>query len=296
MSLRLTKEIVSSNYNSVEKSTNASGEAKRQQFIALSIVLAFFFVYAGSSVVWTHFNRVPPPWDPSDHYITAYEYYSLAHTSLKGFLIDFFTGLHYYPPVFHLGVAFFFFMFGAGSMQAVFINLIALFVLMFSTWKIGSILFSHRVGSVAAILVASYHLPACLIHEGFLDYLLLTEVTLSIWLLLRAKDFTNRKHALVFGLSIALGMLTKETFGLFLFFPLLFVSIKVLISRDRRAISNLFLAGITAAVLMAIWYLPHLSDVREIFQVNQTGAIQEGEPPALSLQSFVAYTFILAKE
>ena len=239
---------------------------------------------------------MPPPWDPADHYTTAYEYYSLAHTSFRGFVSDFFTGLHYYPPAFHLGVALCFWLFGSGAMQAVLINLIALFVLMFSAYQIGSILFSHRVGGVAAILIAGYHLPACLVHEGFLDYVLLAEVTLSIWLLLRARDFTNRRDALIFGISVALGMLTKETFGLFLFFPLLFISVKVFISRNSRAIGNLFLAGLVAAVLMGIWYLPHLGDVREIFQVNQLGAVQEGEPTALSLQSFVAYSFILAKE
>src|SRR5580765_6568710 len=127
MSLRLTKDFVSSNSNPQERSPAFSAETRSARFIALSVVLGFFAVYCASSIVWTHMNRMPPPWDPSDHYITAYEYYSLAHTALKGFFSDFFSGLHYYPPVFHLGVAFFFFVFGAGSMQEFFINLIALF-------------------------------------------------------------------------------------------------------------------------------------------------------------------------
>src|SRR5262249_53381632 len=69
-----------------------------------------------------------------------------------------------------------------------------------------------------------------------------------------------------------------------------------LIRFDRAAISNLLLCGLVTLVLISIWYVPHFSDVREIFQVNQQGAIQEGEPAALSLPSFTAYAFILARE
>src|SRR5437016_5114722 len=132
MSLRLKEKFVSSNYELREKSLPAktdAGSDRRGDFIAISVVFGFFLIYGISTLIWGHLNRVPPAWDPSDHYISAYEYYSLAHSSLREFFHDFFTGLHYYPPIFHLGVAFFFSLFGAGSVQAILINIVALFVL-----------------------------------------------------------------------------------------------------------------------------------------------------------------------
>ncbi|HZS45518.1 MAG TPA: glycosyltransferase family 39 protein [Blastocatellia bacterium] len=284
------------------KSTSAAAarplELRKSDSIvsARYILVGFFIIYSCSTLVWSHRNQMPPPWDPSDHFITAYEYLSLARTSFAAFISDFFFGLHYYPPVFHLAVASFFWIFGVGSIQSILVNIVALAVLIFSTFKIGSHLFTERAGCLAAILVASYHLPASLLHEGFIDYLMLAEVSLSMWLLLRAGDFKRRSDALILALSLALGMLTKETFALFLVFPIVAVSAKVLINRDRQAIANLFLCGVVALGVLAIWYAPHFSDVREIFDVNQQGAIREGEPPAFSLPSFTAYAFILARE
>src|SRR5215475_14200636 len=180
--------------------------AHNRQLIRIALV-AIFLVYGGSTIIWAHRNQMPPPWDPSDHFVTAYEYLSVARTSISAFTKDFLFGLHYYPPAFHLGVAFFFWVFGVGSVQGILINIVALAVLMTSTFKIGSHLFSERVGCLAAILVASYHLPASLLHEGFIDYVLLSEIALSIWLLLRTEDFKNRSAALWLAASLALGML-----------------------------------------------------------------------------------------
>jgi hypothetical protein len=149
--------------------------------------------------------------------------------------------------------------------------------------------YQPSAGALAAVLSTSYHFPAWLLHDAFLDYPLTAIVAATMALLISAGDFKTRRAAILFGIAAGLGMLTKQTFAFFLVLPAFYCAIRVLVSRDRRAIGNFAIAVLIAAAISAIWYAPHIRDVIEIYKINQQGAIDENEAPLFSFMSNVFY-------
>jgi 4-amino-4-deoxy-L-arabinose transferase-like glycosyltransferase len=279
------------------------------------LLLAFvFLILATSTIAWTVKDRTPPSWDPSHHMVAAYDYYRpLAHFDLRGFAREVFVNKQYYAPFIHLITAGVFLIFGASRLSGIAVNLISLAVLLGSVSWIGRALYCKEarsdsrkdespntaqastdltaltLGAVAALVSTSYHFNAWLLHDAFLDYPLVALVALSFALLIRAGDFRQRSDAMKFAIIAGLGLLAKQTFAFFLVLPALYVTVCVLKTRDRKAVINLLLTGAVIAALAAIWYLPHLHDVIEIYHINQQGAIDENEPLILSRDSLIFY-------
>ena len=84
------------------------------------------------------------------------------------------------------------------------------------------------------------------IQIGFLLY------GLALALLIRAGDFRVPRHALAFGVAAGIGLLVKQTFAFFFVLPALYVVIRVLLTRDRRAILNLALAAVVMIVVASV--------------------------------------------
>ena len=240
--------------------------------------------------------------------MAGYDYYfPLAQLNIAAFNEEFVTAPHSYAPLVHLITAGVFLVFGASRVTGIAVNLISLAALLLSVSWIGRTLYSNpdgdtgvdsRQGSLALsvlapLLATSYHFAAWLHHDAFLDYPLMAMVSVSFATLIRADRFQIRGPSLIFGLSLALGMLTKQTFLFFMFLPALYVSIRVIAARNGKAILNLALAGLVAIAVAAVWYGPHLDDVIEIYQVNKLAAINENEAPLFSFRSNLFYPHAL---
>lgn len=262
------------------------------------LLAVVFLVCATSTVLWTLKDQTPPSWDPSHHLCAAYDYYRpLGHFDLRGFAREFFQTKHYYAPLVHLMTAGFFLIFGASRLSGIAINLLSLAVLLGSVYWIGRRLYNSHgspaggaaIGIVAGVLTVSYHFNAWLLHDAFLDYPLLAHVTLTFALLIKADRFESRGDAVRFAIAAGLGFWAKQTFGFFFILPGAYVGLRVLMTRDRRAILNLLLAGAIIAIIIAIWYGPHLQDAIAIYRINQRGALDENEPPVFSCTSLIFY-------
>ena len=272
-------------------------------------LLAFtFLTLSASSIAWTLIDKTPPAWDPADHMIAGYDYYyPLANLDFAAFKEEFFGASHSYAPLVHLITAVVFLLFGASRVTGIVVNLISLAVLLLSVSWIARTLYSNPADSqspdtkqgsaalsvLAPLLATSYHFSAWLLHDAFLDYPLIAIVSLSFAMLIRADNFQIRRHALMFGLTAGLGMLTKQTFAFFMLLPALYVTAKVLIAFDRKAILNLALAGLVAVAVAAVWYGPHLTDVIEIYRINRQAAINENEAPLFTFRSNLYYPHAL---
>ena len=276
-----------------------------KQFLPLAII---FLGVTLPTIIWTELDKTPPPWDPADHISAGYDYYqSLAHLRFADFAKDFFSMPHFYAPLVHIVTALVFLVFGASRLAGIGVNFISLAILLGSVYWTAKFLYSkdrtedaesggrlvYWPGVLAALLVVCYHFPAWLVHDAFLDYPLIAIVALSFALLIRAGDFKVRRHAVAFGVAAGLGMLTKQTFPFFFFLPAVYVTIRVLILRDVRAIMNLALAAAVAIAISAIWYVPHLDDVIAIYNVNKVGAVNENEAPLYTIGSNLFYVHAL---
>ena len=224
------------------------------------LLASILIVLSTSTILWTLRDRTPPAWDPSDHLRYSYDYYRpLAHGDFSGFARDFFTTRHYYAPFVHLVSAGVFLVLGASRLTGIAVNLLSLAALLWAVAWISRHVYANSPVAVESrdtsvqppvllsvlpgLIASGYHFSAWLMHDAFLDFPLTAAVTVSFALLIRADDFRVRSNALAFGLAAGIGMLVKQTFALFFVLPALYVVIRVLWTRDRRAILNLALAS-----------------------------------------------------
>lgn len=149
------------------------------------------------------------------------------------------------------------------------------------------------LGVLPALIAACYHFCAWLMHDAFLDFPLTAVVTVSFALLIRADDFRVRRNALAFAVAAGIGLLVKQTFAFFFLLPAVYAVIRVLRTRDRRAILNLAIAVAVLILIAATWYGPHLPDVIAIYRENQRAATNENEAPLFSFDSNFFYVHAL---
>jgi 4-amino-4-deoxy-L-arabinose transferase-like glycosyltransferase len=259
--------------------------------------------------MWTLRDRTPPPWDPSDHLTYAYDYYRLlAHADFSGFARELFTTKHYYAPFVHLVSAAVFLLLGASKLTGIIVNLLSLAALLWAVSWTARHVYARTPATLGtsenlsppvllsvlpALIAACYHFSAWLIHDAFLDFPLTAAVAVSFALLIRADDFRVRRHALAFAVVAGIGLLVKQTFAFFFVLPAIYVVIRVLWTRDRRAIFNLALAGVVLILVASIWYGPHAQDVIAIYRENRQAAVNENEAPLFTFDSNFFYVHAL---
>jgi hypothetical protein len=95
-------------------------------------------------------------------------------------------------------------------------------------YKIGKELLNKETGMLAAIIISFY--PFIYQHSRYFNdgLALAAMVTLSTYCLIITRNFTNTKFSIFFGITLGLGMLTKEIFIFFLFPPIIFFLIQAL--------------------------------------------------------------------
>lgn len=272
------------------------------------LLASIYIVLSTSTILWTLRDRTPLPWDPSDHLRYAYDYYRLlAHADFAGFAREFFSTRHYYAPFVHLVSAAVFLVLGASRLTGIGVNLLSLAALLWAVASMSRHLYANPAAAGAkgnsppppalivlpALIAASYHFSAWLLHDAFLDFPLTAIVAVSFALLVRADDFRNRRDALAFAIAAGIGMLVKQTFAFFFVLPAVYAVIRVLRTRDRRAILNLALAVAVLILIAGVWYGPHFADVIAIYRENQRAAVNENEAPLFTFDSNFFYVHAL---
>jgi 4-amino-4-deoxy-L-arabinose transferase-like glycosyltransferase len=264
----------------------------KRDWCLLAIV---YLIFSVSTIAWTISNQSPPSWDPADHIRFGYEYYRpLSRFDIYDFLTEIFSTTHYYPPFYHLLIALLFLVTGPSILGAIAANLFLLALLIFSIYRIGVRLYSAEAGMIAAIILPTYHVNAALLHEGYLDFALMSLVGISLYLLYESDHFKRRSYSLLFGASLGLGMLCKQPYLFFLSLPTAYLLVSAVRERSSGALKNALFAMALASLITASWYLPHLEDIMEIYQINRNGAVVENEPPLLSFISNLGYINALA--
>ena len=274
------------------------------------LLVSIFITLSTSTIIWTLRDSTPPPWDPSDHLTYAYDYYRLlAHADFSGFARELFTTRHYYAPFVHLVSAGVFLILGASKLTGIIVNLLSLAALLWAVAWTSRHVYTQRPATpestnapvsppvllsvMPALIAACYHFSSWLMHDAFLDFPLTAAVAVSFALLIRADDFRVRRHALAFAVAAGIGLLVKQTFAFFFVLPGVYVAIRVLWTRDRRAIFNLALAGVVLILVASIWYGPHLQDVIAIYHENRQAAVNENEAPLFTFDSNFFYVHAL---
>lgn len=182
--------------------------------------------------IWRDAAPMPHPFDPYAYLANALRFLHRVETAGLGQAVG---GLHELalqgrPPLYQLlslpGLA----LFGRSADAGLLVNAAFEAALMVSTWGLARLVGGPRAGLLAALLVVSYPPIAHLAHIYRPHFALPACVATSTWLLLRLARERAPRAALLFGTSLAFGLLIHPTFALVLAAPTLVVGSHLLLS------------------------------------------------------------------
>jgi len=239
---------------------------------ALLALMALVLFQALSNWVWLSLNVTI-----GGHDVPANLTMSLIYNAILGRvdLTSLFKALSWpthRPPAFFLSAIPLYKAFGSSADVATMTNVLYMVVLLWAVYGIGEIVGDQRVGLLSAFAVSTFPAAFAISRLFYVEYALTAVVALSVYLLLRSRDFEKRITSLLLGVSLGWGMLIKWTFPAFLLGPLCLVTLRsgvlTKIGRSIRkpAVDKRWagVAVVAGLLLTLIWYLPNEAEVPKL--------------------------------
>ncbi len=221
------------------------------------LITGLILLVAFLNHLWANEETRPPHWDTGRHLWTSLLYLDLLHLKT---IYRLWTNYYYYPPFRYWETVPFYLIFGKSKIVAIDSNIVFIAILAFSIYGIGKELWDRITGLMSAVFILSAPIYVSQFKEYQLDAELGSMVALSFYLLIRTKEFADRKLSLWFGLSAGLGMLTKWTYFISMGFPLAITLFQVFKDKSpgrKERFLNLFLAFLIALGVSLLWYGNH---------------------------------------
>ncbi|MGA2628274.1 MAG: glycosyltransferase family 39 protein [Candidatus Bathyarchaeia archaeon] len=220
----------------------------RRRFQAVFLIGLWLFQSA-SLAFWENQNRELLAFDEVGHFLASVVVLKILHSpwsvlDLPRFLNGLPNGLGawvlfnftIFPPLVYVVTAILYFFAPSSLPMAALTNAIFLLILLVSVYGIGDELLGPTAGVVAAFLASTYPLLVGLTRLYLLDFPLTAMVALSLFLLIKTREFRDRKMVILFSVSLVLGMLTRHPFPLYVLGPFLYVvarGCRIRISRNN---------------------------------------------------------------
>jgi 4-amino-4-deoxy-L-arabinose transferase-like glycosyltransferase len=218
--------------------------------------------------VWvTQGDTVPPAADGSGYYRTCLEWRDHIQSGRWRTLLRSLYHSDRRPPLVQAWTTALFLAVGESSIQLARLGQLPFMaLLLIGTFGLGARLRDRPTGLLAATLIAGYPQVIGFSRLYWMDLPLATMVVLSIWALIATDHFSRRGPSMLFGLLLALGLLTKYTYPVFVVGPLIFV---IWHARRRRPWAQVGLAAGVGLVIAGVWYVPMLSAAWLNYLYNQ---------------------------
>lgn len=250
-----------------------TGAPGRSQVIALALLALLILFHLANNWLWRSSNEVVFGMDRMFHQVTSLAYYDiLADRVSASTLFSALTWSDYYPPLVHLVVAAFYKVFGVSMDVAALSNSLYLVLFLLALYGIGERLGGPWIGLLSAFVVSMFPIVFSMSRYLYIDFALTSLVAVNVCLLLRSERFERKGYALLYGLSLGLGMLTKWTFIAFAGVPLLVVLVSPGTLKSMwRAIQpaswegrRLAVAALAGLGLTALWFVPNIQATAEL--------------------------------
>lgn len=175
--------------------------------------------------------------------------------SLSNFYLTAFKGYSFKPPLFFLTSAPFFFFGIDKNVLITFSNLIYLAVLIFSTYGIGKIYSKSKIiGFFSAFLVSMFPSVFAMSRVFMIDLALAAMVALTFYLFMLNK-FYSLKFSILAGLIIGMGLITKESYFIFVcLIPFIFFFRKEN-KTNKTVIKNIVFSCVLGCLIAANFYI-----------------------------------------
>ena len=273
-----------------EKRTESSGQP-----IQIGILLTLWFAVNSIESFWLWWDESMPGWDEANH-LKASLYYLQALQD--GQWHEFWKISNKYPPLTYIISALTQAIFGSGNDAALLINWGLNAILMASVYLIARRLFNKTVGFWSSAIVLIF--PRLTFYRlAFLTDITLATFTILGFACLTYWTFAPKRSqqwlgALVFGASLGVALLSKQTSLFFLFFPLIASGGYYLWSRNWQRIVQLLASFLVAVSVCGSWYRTNWIYA---FSSYSSGIVQasvnEGDPPIQTLAAWTYYLFDL---
>jgi uncharacterized membrane protein (Fun14 family) len=228
------------------------------EIFVLGIMWTFF---AANLILWEQANERLFAFDEIGHFFNSVAVshiishpWVLPHFSeyLAEFSAEhaaFFT-FQLYPPFVYIITALVYFVWPPSLPLAASSNAIFLLVLEVSTYAMARDLFGKSAGFAAALLVCVYPILVGVSRVYLLEFALAGTVSTTCYLLTKEQALVSRRSALLLATSLLIGLLTLESFPLYVAGPCAFVFFKNY--RNKAALKNTFL--VTSIVSIGLLY------------------------------------------
>lgn len=285
----------------------------------LGIVGIIWLLGGISDRLWLAFDRSVPGWDQADYLNGALNYWN-ALQQPEWFNPDWWRSFwllsNKIPPLHYILTAPFFNLFGITADAAMLVMILYSGILLTSVYGLGVILFNPTVGLWAAgicqILPGLYYYRL----EFLLDYPLTAIVIASFWLLtvwnvhhrlvfcrdgsitsptgVNRHNFQGWVYSLLFGVSLGLALMLKQTALFFLFLPILWVLASSIRHRQWLCLTQLISSLAIAILICFPWYRTNwLLILTSGKRATIDSAIAEGDPALNTLGAWTYYSSVL---
>ncbi len=158
-------------------------------------------------------------------------------------------------PAQHFVVYAFYLLFGVSSDVAIATNIIWIFVLSYSVYNLLSKYCSRNVATVSLFLVCAMPYIVAKTHE-LQKYLPITAwLILIIYLLCTLKAKADKKHAILFGFALGIGLLIDRLFIVVNFMAIIMVADQMRLREKKQSAINLLVIPILLMLLVSTpWY------------------------------------------
>lgn len=262
--------------------------------LAVTVALANYF--------WLKMNQRPPVDDEAYHLLFALKYCEIFGRPPCNLAVLSYVN-SFYPPLFPFFAAVTSHVLGfSGLVPLVMCNVFFLVVTFLSLYSIGLNMGDQRLGVLAACLLALYPMFFHLSRMFMLEVALVGVVTLTLALLLQSAEFSRPLWSLLAGVSLGLGVLTKQTYVVFIVGPAVYLLIRRWGDLDRqqkkiRLVNFLLFVLIGIAIAFPWYFVNWKIKLRDIEQVATCkSSVDLFSFPLFSTESLTYYAKVLVRD
>ena len=252
----------------------------KKQWVFLILLLLFI---ATTTWVWLTLDTQPPWWDQSK-YLQASLHYArcLQKLDLGCFFNNFISFNRARPPlVMLLNTPVYFFNYRNEDV-AVMINVLFMAFTFLIIFKICKDYLNPKTAVLSCFLLSIYPVIYGHMRTYLMDIALMSIVSASIYLLLKCDGFRNLKYSILLGLSLGLGILTRQSYPAFVAGPFVYIVYKSgiipPIHKDNNKGSpllhkprlNFLYCLIVAIALTSPWYIPNFKEAMGLVLYNNS--------------------------